>query len=84
MPKGVTTNIQLQQLTKRMRIPYFRGIFMRSTLLRRVRRNVNSIVNLDNTEGPNTHWVAYAKRGNIFQQFWQSSTAEEINAIFRK
>jgi len=47
-----------------MRIPYFRGIFMRTTLPREVRRNENGIVNLDNAEGPGTHWVAYAKRGN--------------------
>ncbi|KYQ47056.1 hypothetical protein ALC60_13931 [Trachymyrmex zeteki] len=31
LPKGVTTNVQLQQLANRMRIPYFRGIFMRTT-----------------------------------------------------
>jgi len=57
MLKGVTTNIQLQQLTNRMRIPYFRGIFMRTTLPRRVRRNKsgNEIVNLDNAEKPGTH-----------------------------
>jgi len=30
MPKGITTNIQLQQLAKY--IPYFKGIFMRTTL----------------------------------------------------
>jgi len=30
MPRGVTTNVQLQQLANRMRIPYFRGIFMRT------------------------------------------------------
>ena len=28
-----------------------------------VRRNESGIVNLDNIEGPGTHWVAYAKRG---------------------
>ena len=32
MPKGVTTDVQLQQRTNRMHIPYFRGIFMRTTL----------------------------------------------------
>jgi len=30
MPKGITTNIQLQQLAKY--IPYFKSIFMRTTL----------------------------------------------------
>ncbi|KYQ52679.1 hypothetical protein ALC60_08211 [Trachymyrmex zeteki] len=65
MPKGVTTNVQLQQLAKRMRIPYFRGIFMRTTLpTGTVYRNERGIVNLDNADGSGTHWVAYAKRGD--------------------
>lgn len=29
-----------------------------------VRRNESGIINLDNAEGPGTHWVAYAKRGD--------------------
>jgi len=33
MPKGTTTNAELQQLSKLMRIPYFRSIFMRTILL---------------------------------------------------
>ena len=32
MLKDVTINVQLQQLIKRMCIPHFRGIFMRTTL----------------------------------------------------
>jgi len=64
MSKGVTTNVQLQQLANRMRIPYFRVIFMRTTILRGICRNESGIMNLDNAEGPDTHWVAYAKRGN--------------------
>ena len=28
-----------------------------------VRRNESGIINLDNVEGPGTHWVAYVKRG---------------------
>ncbi|KYN00529.1 hypothetical protein ALC62_08702, partial [Cyphomyrmex costatus] len=48
---GVTTNVQLLQLAKRMCIPYFRGIFMRTTLpVEGVHRNENGIVNLDNAE----------------------------------
>jgi len=42
MPKGVTTNVQLQQLAKRMHIPYFRSTFMRTTLpTEKVYRNEN-------------------------------------------
>jgi len=86
MSKGVTINVQLQQLASRMRIPYFRGIFMRTTLPKEVRRNESGIMNLDNTEGPDT-LGGICKKGqshNIFRQFWQSSTVEGISAIFRK
>jgi len=89
IPKGVTINVQLQQLTKRRRIPYFRCIFMRITLpTGGIRRNESSIVNLDNAEKLGTQWVAYAKRGNRverkFRQFQQSLTAEGIDATFRR
>ncbi|KAM0734161.1 hypothetical protein ACS0PU_012526 [Formica fusca] len=32
MPAGVTTNVQLEQLARRMRIQFFRGVFMRNNL----------------------------------------------------
>jgi len=64
MPKGVTTNIQLQQLANRMRIPYFRGIFMHTILPRGVCRNESGIMNPDNAEGSGIHCMAYAKRRN--------------------
>jgi len=65
MPQGVTTNIQLLQLAKRMHIPYFRGVFMRDSLpIGGIYRNESGIVNLDNAKGSGTHWVAYAKRGD--------------------
>ena len=78
MPAGVTTDAQLEELAKRMRIPFIRGVFMRNTLpAGGVRRNESGIVNLDNVEGPGTHWVAYAKRGCraiYIRQLWESST----------
>jgi len=80
MLKDVTTNVQLQQLANRIRIPYFRGIFMR-TLPREVRRNESGIVNLDNAEGPGIHWVAYTKRGNraiYFDSFGNLRSPKEL------
>lgn len=64
MPTGITTNVQLEQFAKCMRIPFFRGVFMRDTLPALPRVNESGIVNLDNVEGPGTHWVAYAKRSD--------------------
>jgi len=42
--------------TERMRIPYFRSVFMRTTLpTGGVYRNESGIVNLDSTEEPDIH-----------------------------
>jgi len=49
---------------------------MRTTIPIGVHQNESGIMNLDNAGGPDTHWVAYAKRRN-----WQSSIAEGISAI---
>ena len=65
MPSGATTNVQLNELARRMRVPYFRDVFMRNTLpMSGAHRNESGIVNLDNATGPGTHWIAYAKRNN--------------------
>ncbi|XP_072766651.1 uncharacterized protein [Anoplolepis gracilipes] len=53
MPAGVTINVQLEQLARRMRIPFFRDVFMRNNLpISGVQRNESCIVNLDDVEGP--------------------------------
>jgi len=65
MPSGATTNMQLNELARSMRVPYFRGVFMRNTLpMSDAHRNESGIVNLDDVMGLGTHWVAYAKRNN--------------------
>jgi len=78
----MTTNIQLDQLTRRMRIPYFRGVFMRDALpISGACRNENGIVNLDDVVDPGTHWVAYAKRNNrvtYFDSFGNLRPPEEL------
>ena len=86
MPQGVTTNVQLLQHAKRMRIPFFRGVFMRDSLpIGGIYRNESGIVNLDNTTGPGTHWVAYAKRGNraiYFDSFGNLRPPNELVRYF--
>jgi len=50
-----TTNVQLK-LARRMRIPYFRSVFMRNALpTSGARQNESGIVNLDDATGPDTH-----------------------------
>lgn len=45
-----------------MKIPHFRGVYMRNDLPNDGPRKYESaIVNLDDSDGPGTHWVAYKK-----------------------
>lgn len=48
-----------------MNIPYFRGVFMRNALPNSgPRKRECAIINLDDKNGPGTHWVAYKKTGD--------------------
>ena len=86
IPTGITTNVQLNRLAQRMRVPFFRGVFMRDSLpiVDGVRRDESGIVNLDAT-GPGTHWVAYAKRGDrvvYFDSFGNLRPPKELVRYF--
>ena len=68
MSNGVITNVQLQQLAKRIRISYFRDIFIRIILpIGEVYQNKSNIVNLNNADGLGTHLMEYGgwRRGEI-------------------
>lgn len=63
------TNIQLEKFARNI-VPHFRGVFMRDKLPTKIRRTHESgIVNLDNNNGPGTHWVAYVKRNERVDYF---------------
>ena len=76
--EGIITDMLRWQLAKRMGIPYFRGIFMRTTLpVKEIHQNESGIVNLYNVEGPGIHWVCEKRElRHVLWQFRQSSTAE--------
>lgn len=60
-------NFELEKYARRMKIRYFRGVFMRDKLpsTNCSRKNESAIVNLDSHRGKGTHWVAYMKIGNV-------------------
>jgi len=86
MPSGATTNVQLNELPRRMRVSYFRGVFMHNMLSTSgAHRNESDIVNLDDATGPGTHWVAYAKRNNrvvYFNSFGNLRPPKELVQYF--
>ncbi|KYN29034.1 hypothetical protein ALC57_01542 [Trachymyrmex cornetzi] len=84
MPSGTTTNVQLDVLARRMRVPYFREVFMRNVLpTSGVRRNGSGIVNLDDATRPGTDWVAYAKRNNRVVYFDSFGNLQPLKEVVR-
>lgn len=53
-----------------MKIPYFRGVFMRDTLPSTGPwRNESAILNTDSSVSSGTHWVAFKKRNRVVIYF---------------
>jgi hypothetical protein len=63
------TNFQIVAQAKKLKIPFFRGVFMRDLLPRHTLHNECAIVNLDSYKNQGSHWVAYIKRGNVVRYF---------------
>lgn len=65
MPQRALTDADLLKYAHILKIPYFRGVYMRNALpASGSHYRESAIVNLDDESGPGTHWVAYRKRGN--------------------
>ena len=61
LPNKALSNRELQRYAFCLKIPFFRGVFMRNDLPRNVWTNETGIVNLDDVDGFGTHWVCYKK-----------------------
>lgn len=47
----------------------FRGVFMRNNLPKKCSHHECAVINLDDAQGPGTHWVAFYKKGQIVYYF---------------
>jgi hypothetical protein len=54
------SNFDLLDAANKLELAHFRGVFMRDQLPKRPNRVETGIINLDNSTGAGTHWVAYA------------------------
>ena len=62
LPKRALTDADLRKYARAVKIPNFRGLFMRKALPSGgPRYRESAIINLDDKDGPGTHWVAYRK-----------------------
>jgi hypothetical protein len=64
LPNVPLSNILLIKTAKKLKIPKFRGVCLRDELPKSPRRNECGILNLDDSKGSGTHWVAWIKREN--------------------
>lgn len=55
---------------RQFNIPHFRGVYMRDTLPKHGPwKQEASIINLDDSDGPGTHWVCFRKNGQYVDYF---------------
>ena len=58
------SNFEIEDAVKKIGLKNFCGVFLRDTLPKKPKRNECVIMNLDDTSGDGTHWVAWFKRGD--------------------
>lgn len=70
LPNRALSDRELIRYARLLKIPHFRGVFMRDALPRRGPwKREASVVNLDDSGGPGTHWVCFRKNGNKVEYF---------------
>jgi len=79
LPNKPLSNFEIEDAVKKIGLKNFRGVFLRETLPKKPKRNECTIMNLDDTSGDGTHWVAWFKRGDkkwYFDSFGLSPPTE--------
>ena len=84
LPNKPLSNFEIIDAAKRLSIPKFRGVFLRDTLPRRPLKKECGILNLDDSGGNGTHWVAWYKNGEdkyYFDSFGIQPPKELVNYL---
>ena len=56
------TNFEIIDAVEKLRIPRFRGVFVRNNLQYKPKKNECGILNLDDASGEGTHWVGWYRK----------------------
>ena len=84
LPNKPLNNFELEDVAKRLKIPYFRGVFLLDTLPKKLNKKECGIVNFDKSGGSGTHWVAWYKNGKTkiyFDSYGVQPPTEVINYL---
>ena len=63
LPNKPLSNFDLEDAVKKLKIAFFRGVFLLDTLPRKPNKKECGITNFDKSGGSGTHWVAWYKNG---------------------
>ena len=69
LPNKPLSNIELLEAARKLKIPNFRGVSLRDALPTTPKKKECGILNLDDTMGSGTHWVAWYKNGTEKKYF---------------
>ena len=69
LPNKPLSNIELLEAVRKLKIPNFRGVSLRDILPKKPKKKECGILNLDDTTGSGTHWVAWYKNGTEKKYF---------------
>ena len=62
------SNFDLMEWVKKLGIKHLRGIYSRDRLPKRIKKECG-IINLDDIQGPGTHWVCYRNLDSVVEYF---------------
>ena len=86
LPNKSLSNFDLEDAVRKLKIPFFRGVFLLDTLPRKPNKKECGIVNFDKSGGSGTHWVAWYKNGKTkiyFDGYGVQPPLEVINYLGR-
>ena len=63
LPNKPLNNFELEDAVNRLKIKFFRGVYLLDTLPNKPNNKECGIVNFDKSGGSGTHWVAWYKNG---------------------
>jgi hypothetical protein len=83
LPNVPLSNIQLVEAVKKLRIPNFRGVFLRDALPKKPRAIECGILNFDDSNGVGTHWVAWYRNSQslYFDSYGLPPPTELVNYL---
>ena len=85
LPNKPLSNFELEDAVKKLKIPYFRGVFgdtLGDTLPKKPNKKECGIVNFDKSGGSGTHWVAWYKNGKT-KIYFDSYGVQPQNEVIR-